>query len=147
MRVLKIQPGQTCRPKRLTSFTLLLSACVVFNACGVLSGGETYVVQVDSVTVAPPALSTGAVRTTYFGHPGSACAKLDKVERQMLAADTLQIRFIGRSGSGNCIQIPYSLRYEDSLPNAPARTVHLVVQQPSGAALRYEIVLPLTQAR
>ena len=147
MNFFRIQASQNSRPYRLTSFAPLLSACVLFSACSLISGNENYVIQVDSVAVSPPIVVTGAVRTIYFGDLHGSCARLDKVERQQLSADTLQIRFIALRGGGNCIQAPSLLRYVDSLPNSPARTVHLTVQQPSGAPLRYEIVLPLMPAK
>lgn len=88
----------------------------------------------DSVAVARPMCPGGAVTTTFYGYVGNnTCAELVRVERQAFPADTLRIRFIGHQKNGNCIQAPAILRYVDSLSNSPARTVHLVVEQRSGA--------------
>jgi len=121
----------------------LCAAGVWLGACGVIGGADDYVIQVDSVAVAPLATSTGAVRTTYYGYVGAnACAELQRVERQAFPGDTLQLRFIGRNAGGNCIQTPTALRYVDSLPNLPARTVHVRVLQRSGIPLHTDVTLP-----
>lgn len=126
---------------------LLVSLCATLGGCGLNSGSE-YVVRVDSVAVAPPAQASGAVKATYYGViGGNSCATLVRVEREQLLADTLRVRFIGRQDNGNCLQSPYLLKYVDSIANIPARTVHLLVQQPGDSPLRYDITLPLPSAR
>ena len=123
----------------------LLSAGVWLSACGLIGGTDEYVIQVDSVAVARPVSPNGAVRTTYYGYVGAnACAELRRVEQRALPGDTLQLRFIGRQEGGNCLQMPTPLKYIDSLPNLPARTVHLRVLQRGGSPLRYDVVLPLS---
>ena len=124
---------------------LFLSASLALTACGLIGGADEYVIQVDSVAVAPPPTPNAAVRTTYYGYIGAnACAELRRVERQALPGDTLQLRFIGRQEGGNCLQMPTPLTYVDSLPNLPARTVHLRVLQRNGTPLRYDVILPRT---
>ena len=142
-----ILPRPISRLTQLRDIALLMAASVAIDACGLTSGSEEYVVQVDSVTVAAPAVPSGAIKTTYFGDLKGSCADLSKVERETLPADTLQLRFIGRRKSDNCIQAPSLLRYVDSLPNSPARTVHLVVRQPDGPPLRRDIVIPMVGGR
>lgn len=132
-------------PRRPRRTALLVAGCLPFiSACGLLSGSEEYLAQVDSVAVTPPAMQGGAVGLTYHGYVGSSgCASLVRVERRTLPADTLQVRFIARFENGNCTQAPIELRYMDSLPSTPARTVHLLVPQRTGAPFRRTLVLPL----
>ncbi len=133
------------KAKRRTA--LLVCLCATLAGCGLNSSSE-YVVRVDSVAVAPPAQANGAVKATYFGViGGNSCATLVRIEREQLLADTLRVRFIGRQDNGNCLQSPYLLKYVDSIPNTPPRTVHLLVQQPGDSPLRYDVTLPLPPAR
>lgn len=147
MNSTSISSRPASRSTQLCGIALLVAAATVVDACGLTAGSEEYVVQVDSVTVAAPAVSSLTIKTTYFGDLKGSCADLARVEREALPADTLQIRFIGRRKSGNCIQAPSLLRYLDSLPNSPARTVHLKVRQPDGAPLLRDILIPLAGSR
>lgn len=141
---LLITSGIMNLPRTLTP---LLLACSLLGGCSLVGGADDYVIQVDSVAVAPPTTPAGVVRITYSGFIGAnGCAELRRVERRALPGDTLQLRFIGRQEGGDCLQMPVALRYVDSLPNLPARTVHLQVLQRSGSPLRSDIVLPLTSA-
>ncbi len=140
----KTHPTHASRAARVRHVLPLLAAGILLSACGLIGGSDEYVIGVDSVSFAAPMLPDGAVRTTYHGFVGAnGCATLRRVERQALPADTLQLRFIGRTDGGNCTQMPIVLRHVDSIPNLPARTVHLRVLQRSGDPLRYNVTLPL----
>ena len=136
------------RANRYPAMALLFPVGLLLNGCGLIGEADEYVIQVDSVAVAPPQTPNAAVRTTYHGYIGAnGCANLRRVERQAMPGDTLQLRFIGRGEGGSCTQMPLPLMYVDSIPNLPARTVHLRVLQRSGVPLRYDVVLPLTARR
>ena len=80
---------------------------------------------------------------TFFGYVGAnGCVDLQRVERNVVA-DTISWRFVSRSRRGDCIQMPIPLRYIDSVPSQPARTVHIRVEQ-RGAPLRRTVSLPIT---
>lgn len=140
-------PHQTLRTAAKGNSVLALLACLPLGACSWIGGADEYVVGVDSVTVTSPRTAGAPVHTTFHGMlGGNACAELVRVERAERPADTLRMRFIGRQPNGSCLQMPAILRYLDSVPNAPARTVHLQVEQPRGAPLHHELVLPLPVA-
>ena len=137
-------PMRVSRADRCRRLALLVATCLAFGACGVIGGASEYVVQVDSVAVAPPLPPSTSVRLTYHGFVGSnLCAELRRVERKALPGDTIQLRFIGRQEGGNCFQMPAPLRFVDSLPNQPARTIHLRVLQRGGLPLLYDVNFPL----
>jgi hypothetical protein len=145
--MIPFSPRATTRARTRRAGVLALLACLPLGACSWIDGADEYVVGVDSVTVIPPRTAGAAVHTTFHGLlGGNACAELVRVERTERPPDTLRMRFIGRQPNGNCLQMPAILRYLDSVPNAPARTVHLTVEQPRGAPLHYELVLPLLAA-
>ena len=67
---------------------------------------------------------------------------IEIIEWQDDSRDTISWRFVSRSRGGSCTQMPITLRYVDSIPSQPARSVHIKVEQ-RGTPLRRTVTLPL----
>lgn len=93
----------------------------------------------------PRSFPKAATPVTFFGYVGyNGCAELRRVERRAIG-DTLVWRFVGQGRGGNCIQMPVRLRYTDSVPSQPARTLHIRVDQ-RDAPVRRTVALPVGAA-
>ena len=123
-----------------------VAAALTLGGCGLITGSDEFLAQVDSVRVEAPLPNSSSVPLTFFGYVGAnGCVELKSVERKVVA-DTITWRFVARSRGGNCIQMPIPLRHVDSIPGQPARTVHIKVDQ-RGAPLRRTVSLPVTTQR
>jgi hypothetical protein len=120
-----------------------VAAALTLGGCGLITGSDEFVAQVDSVRVEAPRPNSSANPLTFFGYIGAnGCVDLQRVEKKVVA-DTIVWRFVSRSRGGTCIQMPIPLRHVDSIPSQPARTVHIKVDQ-RGAPLRRTVSLPIT---
>jgi hypothetical protein len=128
-----------------------LSACGA-TACG--STADEFAIRVDSVTVSTAASPSGQVFVQAHGRVGDTECRTFKRVDKATDGDTLSRRFIGedQSGSGflpgivtgaECAPFPVLLRYDEPVPNLPARTVVYRVVQPDGTLFLQRIVLPV----
>ncbi|GAB1341837.1 hypothetical protein [Gemmatimonas sp.] len=121
-------------------------AALTLSGCGLITGSNEFLAQVDSVTVQAPLANSSSAALTFFGYVGAnGCVDLKRVDKRVVA-DTLTWRFVSRSRGGSCTQMPVTLRYVDSIPSQPARTVHIKVEQ-RAAPLTRAVTLPLGTAR
>lgn len=135
-------------PKSIPLAALLtpVVAALTLSGCGLITGSDEFLAQVDSVTVQAPLANSASTTLTFFGYVGAnGCVDLKRVDRRAVA-DTISWRFVSRSRGGSCTQMPITLRYVDSIPSQPARSVHIKVEQ-RGTPLRRTVTLPLGTVR
>jgi hypothetical protein len=132
-------------PRKFAPLATLLApvvASLTVSGCGLITGSDEFLAQVDSVSVQAPLVSGAHTTLTFFGYVGAnGCVDLQRVERKAVG-DTITWRFVSRSRGGTCTQMPVVLRHRDSLPSQPARTVHIAVVH-RGAPFRRTVSLPV----
>lgn len=115
------------------------------SGCGFFDETDEGLAAVDSVAVAAPLSQGGSVRLTFYGVLSTnACVDLARVERPPSPGDTVTWRFIARGRRGStCIAGIAPVKYDDSLPSLPARTVVIRAERSNGEPLLRTLQLPL----
>jgi len=116
---------------------------ILLAGCGLLPP-ESYIIEVDSLSVMPGS-SAQAVHVTAHGTASrDGCGGLHRVERRSVG-DTLIRRFVGerpRASGVDCTLRPIPLDYTDTITIPAGRTVRYRVLQPSGPPLERELSPP-----
>ena len=143
------------RHRRALHLLIAVSAALIAGltaGCGLFDETDEGLAAVDSVAVAAPQSQGGSVRLTFYGVLSTnACVDLARVERPPSSGDTLTWRFIARGRGASqdgsiCLTGITPLKYEDSLPNLPARTVVIRAERLNGEPLLRALQLPLASS-
>jgi hypothetical protein len=110
---------------------------VAMSACG--GYGDSYVVNVDSLEVVTTTVGATTVRASGFASNG--CSVLSSVERWQ-RGDSMVRRVYAKDRRLNCTQMPIRVFHEETLVNAPPRSVSYVFLQRDGSAYTRVITLP-----